>query len=144
MNNHFHRHITLIKLSVLTQCWIIADIVAYGFLDRVLFLHDSCDYHWKFYGRSFYFELRVKAFCNKAVIVLQVRTSLDVSTPGHSLWILDWTCYFGLLYTMFRLSTGIFYGEFPGFATACDCGVRWRGLTTCLLYVGRFFWKSSL
>ena len=27
-------------------------------------------------------------------LVLQMRTSMDVSVPGHSLWILDWTCYF--------------------------------------------------
>ena len=25
--------------------------------------------------------------------LLQLRTFLDVSAPGHSLWIFDWTCY---------------------------------------------------
>ena len=27
------------------------------------------------------------------VLVLQKRNCLDVSAPGHSLWILDWICY---------------------------------------------------
>ena len=26
-------------------------------------------------------------------LVLQMRTSLNISVPGHSLWTLDWTCY---------------------------------------------------
>ena len=43
---------------------------------------------------------------------------------------------FGLLYVMLRLSTRIFYGGVPGFATDCPCGVWFRWLTTYLLYVG--------
>ena len=29
----------------------------YLFLDRVLFLHDGCDYYWDFYGNSIHFDL---------------------------------------------------------------------------------------
>ena len=46
---------------------------------------------------------------------------------------------FGLLYFMFSFSTRVFYRGVPGFATDCPCGVWWRGLTTCLLYVGPLF-----
>ena len=45
---------------------------------------------------------------------------------------------------MFRFSTRIFYRGVPGSVTDCSCGVWCRGLTTCLLYVGPLFWKSSL
>ena len=38
-----------------------------------------------------------------------------------------------------RYSTRIFYRGVSGFATDCPCGVWYRGLTTCLLYV----WKST-
>ena len=31
------------------------------------------------------------------------------------------------------------YRGVSGFATDCPCGVWWRGLTTCLLYVGQLF-----
>ena len=39
------------------------------------------------------FDLYFCNFCNLVILVLQIRTFLDVSVPGHSLWILDWTCY---------------------------------------------------
>ena len=32
----------------------------YLFLDRVLFHHDSCDYHWDFYGHHFHSELHFR------------------------------------------------------------------------------------
>ena len=37
--------------------------------------------------------LYIWAFCDYVVLVLQLRTSLDVSAPGHSIWKLDWTYY---------------------------------------------------
>ena len=48
---------------------------------------------WIFMPIIFILNTGVQAFCSKVVLVLQMRTSLDVSTPGHSLWILDWTYY---------------------------------------------------
>ena len=45
---------------------------------------------WPFF---LYIVLHVKAFCNLVILVLQINTSLNVSAPGHSLWILDWICY---------------------------------------------------
>ena len=45
----------------------------------------------------------------------------------------------GLLYVMFTLPTRILYRGVPGIVTDCPCGVWCRGLTTCLLYVGRIF-----
>ena len=44
-----------------------------------------------------------------------------------------------LLYVMFTFRTRIFYRGVPGFATDCPCGVWYRGLTTCPLYVGPIF-----
>ena len=57
---------------------------------------------------------------------------------GLMVVLLDCACY-RRTHSMFRFSTTIFYGGFPGFATDCHCGVWCRGLTTCLLHVGRFF-----
>ena len=106
----------------------------YYSLDRAQ--HSSCDYYWDFYSQYFYFELQVKAFWNKVVLVLQTCTSLNVSTLDISFefWIEYVT--FGLLYVMFRFSTRIVYRGVPGFATDAPCGVWCRGLTTCLLFVG--------
>ena len=56
-------------------------------------------------------------------------------------WIVHVT--FRLLYVVFTFPTGIFCRGVPGFATDCPCHVWCRGLTTCLLYVGPLFWKSS-
>ena len=72
---------------------------------------------------------------------------MDVSTPEHPLWMLDWTCYtFGLLYVLYRFSTRIFNSGIPGIATDYPCGVWCRGLTTCLLYdsplFGNLVWKD--
>ena len=76
-----------------------------------------------------------------------MRNFLYVSAPGHSPWILDWTCYLRSLYVMFTFPTGIFYRGVPGFATDCHCGVWCRGLTTYLLYVdllfGNLVWNDS-
>ena len=68
-----------------------------------------------------------------------MHNSLDVSAPGHSPWILDWTCFLSTPYVMFTFPTRIFYRAVPGFATDCLCGVWCRGLTTCPLYVGPLF-----
>ena len=77
---------------------------------------------------------------------MQLRTSLDVSAPGHCFWILNWTCYLRTPFCHFRYCTRVFYQEVPGFATDCPCGVWWHWLTTCLLYVGPHFgnlvWKK--
>ena len=43
---------------------------------------------------------------------------------------------FGLLCVIFKFPSRIFCRRVPGFATDCPCGVWYRGLTTCLLYVG--------
>ena len=55
------------------------------FLDSVLFHHDGYDYHRDSYGHSINFSIFIWAFCNQVVLVLQIRTFLDVSVPGHSL-----------------------------------------------------------
>ena len=65
----------------------------YSLLDRGLLHHDSFDYFGDLYVYSFYFELPYLDFLYQVVLVLQMLTFLDVSTLGHSLWILDWTCY---------------------------------------------------
>ena len=46
---------------------------------------------------------------------------------------------FRLLYVTFTFPTRIFCRGVPGFATGCPCGIWFRGLTTCLLYVGPLF-----
>ena len=68
-----------------------------------------------------------------------MRNSLDV--PPLDIPIEYWVEHviFGLLYVMFRFSTSIFYRGVQGFAADSPCGVRCRGLTSCLLYVGPLF-----
>ena len=46
---------------------------------------------------------------------------------------------YGLLCVMFTFHTKIFYRGVSSFATDYPCAVWWRGLTTCLLYVGSPF-----
>ena len=60
-------------------------------------------------------------------------------SPGHSFCILDWTCCFRTPLCHVKFYIRIFCREVPGFATDCPCGVWYRGLTTCLLYVGPLF-----
>ena len=50
-----------------------------------------------------------------------------------------WHGIIGPLYVTFSYLTRIFYRKVSGFATDCPCGVWYRGLTTCLLYVGPLF-----
>ena len=49
----------------------------------------------------------------------------------------------GSLYFTSSYSTMIFCRGVSGFATDCPCGAWCRGLTTCLLHLGRPFWKSN-
>ena len=115
----------------------------YYFLDRILFHHDfhhdSCDYHWDFYGHSL--------LLNYILDFLYVSSSgsANAQLPGC---FRPWTfslniglniVTFGVLYIMFTFPTKIFYRWIPGFETDCPCSVWWRGLTTCLLYVGPLF-----
>ena len=63
-----------------------------------------------FYGQPIHFEQHICPFCDYVFLILQRRTTRDVSAPGHSLWIFDWTFYLRtLLYVKFRFSTRIFY-----------------------------------
>ena len=113
------------------------------FLDLILFYHDfhhdSCDYHWDFYGHSLLFELQFR------LSLLSVSGSVNVQLSGcFRPWIFSLNIglnmfHFGLLYVMFTFPTRLFYRGVPGFATDCPCGVWCRGLTICLLYVGPFF-----
>ena len=91
------------------------------------------------YGHSIYFELHTYTLWNNVVVVLQIRISLDVSAPGHSLWILIELVSFVLLYAMCRFSTRVFYRGVPCFAINCTCCVWRRWLTTCLLHIGPLF-----
>ena len=50
----------------------------------------------------------------------------------------------GTLYVTSSYSTWIFCRGVSGFATDCPCGVRCRGLTTCLLHVGPPFGNRIL
>ena len=49
----------------------------------------------------------------------------------------------GLLYVTSIYSTRIFCRGVSGFATDCACRVWCRVLTSCLLFVGPLFWKST-
>ena len=115
----------------------------YYFFDRILihhdFHHDSCDYHWDFYGHSFHFEM-LQPFCHYVVLVLQNAQLPECFSP----WTLPFEYWienviFGLLYVMFTSSNMIFYRGVPGFAIDRRCCVSWHGLTICLLYVGQLF-----
>ena len=91
----------------------------------------------------------LKLLVGDLVLVLQLRTSLDVSAPGHSLCYWNEYATFGLFYFMLRFSI-LGYStrdRAPGFATDYPCGVWCRGSITCLLYVGPLWgnlvWNDS-
>ena len=65
----------------------------YWSLDRVLFHHDSCDYYWEVLYPLFFILNCMLSLLYWVVLILQMSTTMDVSAPGHSFWILDWTCY---------------------------------------------------
>ena len=111
-------------------------------LDRFMFHHDfhhdSCDYHWDFYGHYLPFDLHFSLPLHKYFWFCKFTTPwmflpLDILLEY---WIENVS--FGLLYVMFIFPTRMFYGEAPGFATDCPCGVWYSGLSTCPLYVVRF------
>ena len=122
-----------------TVLWVCAVLVLsvirrsyYYFFDIILFHHDFhhdiCDCYWSFMV-IFYF-LHFWALYNLVVLVLQIRNSWNVSAPGYSPWILDWTRY--LRTTMSSLHSLLRYST--SFTTDCSCGVWCRRLTTCLFY----------
>ena len=125
-----------------TLCW-----CHHGFLLLIpwtsAFYHDGCNYHRHF--MPFYsFWTTYLGF-----LWLSSSYSANMHLPGcfrlgHSLWILDWTCYLGLLHVTLRFSTRIFYTGIPGVTTDCPCVVCWRGLTSCILYVGPLFGNPVL
>ena len=110
----------------------------------VLFRSISFRYHFPPKSTQTFYNLspnihqvsKCNALSQEHIMVLKLRTSLDVSAPGHSLWRLYWTCY--LQCVMFIFPTGIFYTAVTGFATDCPCEVWFRGLTTCPLCVVQF------
>ena len=139
-----------------TVFWVCAVLVLsvimcsyYCFLDIILFHHDfhhdSCDYHWDFYGHSLLFELHFRLSLPNQFWFCKCTTPWMFLPLGILLeyWIAHVS--FGLLYVVFTFPTRIFYRVVPGFATDCPCSVWCCGLTTCLLYVGPVcLWKSSL
>ena len=83
-----------------------------------------------------YFDTRYLVFYNPSPPMMFL--SLDLL---WEYWIQHGTN--GPLYVTSIYSTWIFYRGVSGFATDCPCGVRCRGLTTCLLHVRPTFWKSN-
>ena len=140
--------IGLVFGCVLFWCWVsLGTHVTISLIELyfiMIFHHDSCDYHWDFYGHPLRFELHFRLSVTKLFWFCKCTTSwmfppLDIL---FEYWIEHVT--FGLLCVMFTFPTRIFYRGVPGFATDCPCGVWCSGLTTCLLYVGPLFGKSSL
>ena len=127
----------VLVLSVIRYSW-------YYILDRILFHHDfhhdSCDCNWA-----------ILCFLNYILGFLQLCSSgsANARLPGRFRpwtfsWILDRTCYLRTpLCHVYNPNYDIIQGV-PGFAIDCPWCVCCRGLTTCLLYVGPFFWKSNL
>ena len=115
----------------------------YYFLDRILFHHDfhhdSCDYHWDFYGHSLLFELHSRLSVAKEFWFCKCTTPWMFPPLDILLEYLIEHVTFGDLNVMFTFLTRIFYRGVPGFATDCPGGVWWRGLTTCLMYVAPLF-----
>ena len=66
------------------------------FLDRILFHHDfhhdSCDYHWEFMAINYLLIYTLGFLYINSSGSANVQP-LDVSAPGHSPWILNWTCF---------------------------------------------------
>ena len=68
----------------------------YYFLDKILFHHDFIMIVMTIIGifmANNYLLNYTLGFIYLSSLVLQMLNSLDVSVPGHSLWIVDWTCY---------------------------------------------------
>ena len=76
-----------------TGFWVnvlVLNVIRYSchyFVDRILFhhdfYHDSCDYHWDFYGHWLPFDLFFRLPLH-VILVLQMHNSLNVSAAGHS------------------------------------------------------------
>ena len=113
------------------------------FLDRILFHHDvhhdSCDYHWDFYGHVLPFHLYFRLPLHKWFWFCKCTTPWMFLPLDILLEFLIEHVSFGLLYVMFTFPARIFYRGVSGFATDSPCGVWCRGLTTCPLYVGPLF-----
>ena len=86
------------------------------------------------------FEPKIKTFWNWVISIPQSLTCRDVCAPGPSSFrLLDWVCYHRTPLCHILFPTRIFHRGVPGVVTDCLCGVWWRGLTTCPLYVGPHF-----
>ena len=94
----------------------------------------------KYVCHSFSFKLIVQA-SDLIVLVLQMRTPLDVSSPGLFLWISDWTCCLRTPLCGVSL-LGYFAGEFQAFWLSLWCLVPW--ISHLLHVCWSNFWKSSL
>ena len=96
----------------------------------------------------FYFFILnyTQAFHNKVVLVLQTRTSPDVSVPGipFEYWIEHVT--FELLNVMLRFSTRIFYRSVPGLwmSVLAMLGTLDKPLAYCMrVHFGSLVWNYS-
>ena len=81
------------------------------------------------------------------ILILGIWCSTIPHLPGcflslDLLW--EYRNQHGPLYVTSSYSTWIFCRGVSGFATDCPCGVWFRGLTTCLLYVGPPFGNRIL
>ena len=67
------------------------------FLDRILFHydfhHDSCDYHWDFYGHWLSLDLYFGLPSHGWFWFCRYKTPWRFLPHGRSPWVLDWTCF---------------------------------------------------
>ena len=137
------------RIANRTGFWVYAvlvlNVIRYSchyFLDRILFHHDfhhdSCDYHWDFYGHWLPFDLHFRLPLHKYSWFCKCTTPWMFLPPDILLeyWIEHVS--FGLLYVMFTFPTRIFYRGVPCLATDCPCCVWCRGLTTCPCMLVKF------
>ena len=143
------QHSITVHRTVFWVCVFLVLIVircsCYYLLDLILFHHDyhhdSCDYQWNFYCHSLLFEIHLRLSVTKYFWLCKCATTcifppLDIPLEYWIEHIPTPLCHVHIPYWDIL---EIFYRGVPGFTTDCPCGVWWRGLTTCLLYVGPLF-----
>ena len=109
------------------------------FLDRILFHHDfhhdSCDYHWDFYGHLLPFDPHFRLSLHKLFWFCKCTTPWMFPPPDILLGYWIEHVSFGLIYVMFTFRTRIFYKGVPGFATYCPCGIWYPCMLVHLLEI---------
>ena len=110
-----------------------------NFAISALFHYNECYCYWDVYVHVHSFRNTDLSFLTLIILVLQLLKSQDVSAPGPSLRLLDWTCHqWTPLCQTCILHEAILQGSSRLSNWLSSCCLL-RGLTICLLYVCLLF-----